>query len=195
MRNAFHKILMSGAAFSLLVLGGCSLFERAPYRETATYEWIFAPPAVATLQVPVELGTVFNRTSAGRRMLFTGADGRVDADDYSRWAQSPENMLANYLDKYFAAAAPEKGERSGEARRISLSIYRFELDSVSRKAHLEATYRMTRPGGMEKSGKLVASAPCDFAGGPASCNRAMSECAAKIASEIVNLANQKANQN
>ncbi len=189
----FRKIkyyLLIAAVF--LFAAGCSLLERSPYRETASYDLVFNCPAEVKLKRNIRILPVINYTPTARRMLFSGRNGRISGDDYSQWVQNPESMLGNYLNKYFAAAV-ENMVKGGtavppEPDTLELEIYRFELDNVSGRAFLAVNYRITR-NSEPVSGRLETAVPYEKKEIPEACAVAMSECAGQIAVEIVNIVN------
>lgn len=162
-------------------LSGCSALMREPYRQTMRYELSVPEKAKSESCGNVNVQSFRNLSSAGRKIFFREADGRLREAAYTDWAQEPERMIQCALTGSFAGYRTPKAVERAE---VNGAIWQFSLDSERKKAYLGVNYeiRCYLKAHEHKTlrGTLQYSAPLESNTGAAAA-AAMSKCVEELA--------------
>ena len=162
------KTMIWAGLAAALFCGGC-WFMREPVNDAvATYD-LAVPKARAA---GCELARIRSLAPGGVKMLFREPGGLIREDASLCWVQTPEAMLARYLQSAFPPAKEPC---------VRLTLLRFDLDMERALAVLTADLAVER-GGKRNVKRCEFTAPLRAGGAAAAA--AMSACAAQLAETI-----------
>ncbi len=126
--------LLAVASLPVLMSAGC-WFSPEPSYETHFYGLMDAEAQ----SWPFTVAGVLNESGVVNRMVYRTGSGERVVDEYRRWLQSPEVMLANY----FRDGA--QTERAGLPV-FELRVYRFDADLSRKTVNLGVEWRRADAG-------------------------------------------------
>ena len=162
------KMMIWAGLASALLCGGCWFMSEPTNDAVETYD-LAVPQA---RRAGCSIARIRNLAPGGMKMLFRESGGQIREDASCCWVQTPEAMLARYLQSAFIPA---------EEPCVRVTLLRFELDLERSLAVLTADLAVER-GGRQKVKRGEFTAPLKTGG--ASAAAAMSVCAGKLAEEI-----------
>ncbi|MFA6567981.1 MAG: hypothetical protein WCS96_07190 [Victivallales bacterium] len=100
MRNVFACVLFA------LVLCGCGIFSREPYRGVNYYD--FDCKAEKKYGIGVNVSEITADRPYSDKMVFRISGNRIEIDEFNRWAGSPSELVKKYFTLSFENKASVK---------------------------------------------------------------------------------------
>jgi ABC-type uncharacterized transport system auxiliary subunit len=100
MRNVFAGVLLS------LVLCGCGIFSKEPYRCVNYYD--FGCKADKQYGLSINVSDVTADRPYSDKMVFRISGNRLEIDEYNRWAGSLSGLVKKYFTLSFDNKTPDK---------------------------------------------------------------------------------------
>ncbi len=116
-----------------LFLAGCCFNSSTPQTE---YFNISTPESSASYNYDVKLGAFTVDSLYDTKMVFTKENYSIYFDNFNRWAQAPNRMLAAYLYLYFNNPHSHKIEDQTFDVKLNADILKFDCNLTSHKAVL-----------------------------------------------------------
>jgi ABC-type uncharacterized transport system auxiliary subunit len=116
MRNVFAGVLLS------LVLCGCGIFSKEPYRRVNYYDFGCKADKQYGLSINVS-GVAVDRPYSDK-MVFRISENRLEIDEYNRWAGS----LSELVKKYFTLSFENKDPAKPSEYFMKVEVMQLEAD-------------------------------------------------------------------
>ena len=114
------------ALTAALAGGGCGGLLNPPKPKPIAYYALPGGGDDGASGAGFDIDGIANDSGAGPRMRYTSVSGEVIQDEYRRWADSPEQMVANILRSDF----------QGGAARLRASLFCWEIRPAEQKVRM-----------------------------------------------------------
>lgn len=182
------KYASVGLAAAALIAGGCL----GGYRAVKYYD-MQQPPQFEKTALPVKTGAFVNATPVRQRMMFRTAQDELLQDEYNRFAQSPELMLARYLAVAFGEH-PNGGDGASAQFTIygTLFLFDFNAETLEAQVGVDYTIELRNP---DETGEKAATGNVIFRSQALSAEpdvvaRAFSRCMLQLANHLYDVINR-----
>ena len=157
----------------LLLFSGC--VGQSKYTPVSYYD--FGQPELSKIELNVDTFTVEGPYQ--ERFIYRVDGNRLDKDEYKRWAQAPDLLLAHYFKQSF---------KPGSLFYLSGEILTVEHDLVDNEAKFKIIYSITKEGRSIKAATFQKSFPTD--GTTESFVTQISKAVSELNTEVSNLVTQ-----
>ena len=175
----FHLATMIfGAALLLAAGSGCVLWQNEVI-ETAEFDPVWGERGEKA-PVPLVYGVFGNFSGSGRRFLIREEGGRVSAEEYVRWIDSPERLLERAFYRWLPMVAAPESDDAPTTWCVSCVLTRFDFEGGT--AVLAADFDIRR-GSEVKNLSVEHRVPVKKRNAPAmaaAMGTAMRECVAEV---------------
>ena len=117
MRNIF------ACAFFALVLCGCGIFSKEPYRVVNYYD--FDCKTEKQYGVNINISEITADRPYSDKMVFRISANRIEIDEFNRWSGSPSELVKRYFTLYFdnsSSAKPSDYAMKAEIMQIEADL-------------------------------------------------------------------------